>query len=227
MPASKRRYANEDVVAGQMQSMLDMFAEVPRAKKRKKNDDSDSSSSSSSSDDMFQSKAAEKKGTPLYHLARALDNMLSQAGLGGLKTWIEEEPSCQMLGPHEFRYELKDLPPFGIILLRSGKDGVCTIWPRTNAVTKFQQLRGSTPAPCWSLLRTNAHRRSHYSRVSLTVLNCECGFSATPSIAYGMIASSDCRRRACGRTYMNVCIAKICRVGHSNRQLGGEKCRML
>ena len=122
MPASKRRYANQDVVAGQMQSMVDMFAEVPRAKKRKKNDDSDSSSSSSSSDDMLQSKAAEKKGTSLFHLARALDNMLSQAGLGGLKTWIEEEPSCQMLGPHEFRYELKDLPPF--------EDHIAPVWQR-------------------------------------------------------------------------------------------------
>ena len=101
MPASKRRYASEDEVAGQMQSMLDIFAEVPRAKKRKKNDDSDSSSSSSSSDDIFQSKAAEKKGTPLYHLARALDNMLSQAGLGGLATWLEPDAPCRMLGPHE------------------------------------------------------------------------------------------------------------------------------
>ena len=122
MPASKIWYANQDVVAGQMQSMVDMFAEVPRAKKRKKNDDSDSSSSSSSSDNMLQSKAAEKKGTPLYHLARALDNMLSQAGLGGLKTWIEEKPSCQMLGPHEFRYELKDLPPF--------EDHIAPVWQR-------------------------------------------------------------------------------------------------
>ena len=61
---------------------------------------------------MLQSKAAEKKGTPLYHLARALDNMLSQAGLGGLATWIEENPPCRMLSPTEYRYEVKGLPPF-------------------------------------------------------------------------------------------------------------------
>ena len=139
MPASKRRYTIQDVVAGQMQSMVDMFAEAPRAKKRKKNDDSDSSSSSSSSDDMLQSKAAEKKGTPLYHLARSLDDMLSQAGLGGLKTWIEEKPSCQMLGPHEFRYELKDLQPF--------EDHIAPVWQRWCVHDLSTDRRGAFPPP--------------------------------------------------------------------------------
>ena len=48
----------------------------------------------------------------MYHLARALDKMLSQAGLGGLATWIEENPPCRMLSPTEYRWEAKELPPF-------------------------------------------------------------------------------------------------------------------
>ena len=38
--------------------------------------------------------------------------MLSQAGLGGLAPWIEENPPCRMLNKTEYRYEAKDLPPF-------------------------------------------------------------------------------------------------------------------
>ena len=107
MPASKRMYGCDTGVAAKMHSMKDMF-EAPQAKKRKRNVSSDSSSS----DDIHQSKETEKRGTPLYHLARALDNMLSQAGLGGLATWIEENPPCRILSPTEYRYEAKDLPPF-------------------------------------------------------------------------------------------------------------------
>ena len=107
MPASKRRYGYDKGLAAKMHSLKDMF-EAPQAKKRKR----DVSSDSSSSDDIYEAKATEKKGTTLYHLARALDNMLSQAGLGGLATWIEENPPCRMLSPTEYRYEAKDLPPF-------------------------------------------------------------------------------------------------------------------
>ena len=107
MPASKKRYGYDDGLAAKMHSLKDMF-EAPRAKKRKRNADSDSSSS----DDIYQSKETEKKGTSMYHLARALDKMLLQAGLGGLATWIEADPPCRMLSPTEYRYEVKDLPPF-------------------------------------------------------------------------------------------------------------------
>ena len=78
MPASKRRYGYDNALDAQIHSLKDLF-EAPKPKKRKMNADSDSSSS----DDIYQSKETEKKGTTLYHLARALDNMLSQAGLGG------------------------------------------------------------------------------------------------------------------------------------------------
>ena len=107
MPASKRRHGYGEGLSAQMHSLKDMF-EAPQAKKRKRNVDSDSTSS----DDIYQSKAAEKRGTTMYHLARALDKMLSQAGLGGLATWIEEDPSCRILSPTEYRYEAKGLPPF-------------------------------------------------------------------------------------------------------------------
>ena len=107
MPASKRRYGYDEGLSAQMHSLKDMF-EAPRAKKRKRNVASDSSSS----DDIYQSKETEKKGTTLYNLARALDNMLLQAGLGGLATWIEENPPCRILSRTEFRYEAKGLPPF-------------------------------------------------------------------------------------------------------------------
>ena len=94
--------------------------EAPRAKKRERERDSDSSSS----DDIFQSKEAEKKGTTQYHLCRALDNMLLHAGLGGLATWIEEDPPCRILSPTEYRYEAKNWILLRNIRLRSGKDGV-------------------------------------------------------------------------------------------------------
>ena len=48
----------------------------------------------------------------MYHLARALDKMLLQGGVGGLAAWIEEKPPCRMLSPTEYRYEAKDLAPF-------------------------------------------------------------------------------------------------------------------
>ena len=38
--------------------------------------------------------------------------MFLQAGLGGLNSWIEEDPPCRMLSPTEYRYEVKDLQPF-------------------------------------------------------------------------------------------------------------------
>ena len=77
-------------------------------KKRKRGRHSDSRSS----DDNFQSKEGDKKGTTQYHLARALHNMLLQAGLGGLARWIEENPPCRSLSRTEDRYEPKNLDRF-------------------------------------------------------------------------------------------------------------------
>ena len=117
MPASKRRYGYDDGPAAKKHSLKDMF-EAPQAKKRKRN----ASADSSSSDDIYQSKETEKKGTSIYHLARALDKMLLQAGLGGLATWIEEDPPCRMLSHTEYRYEAKDLPPF--------ENHIAEVWQR-------------------------------------------------------------------------------------------------
>ena len=83
--------------------------DAPRPKRRKRGD---ADSDSSSSDDIFQSAEADKNGTLQYHLARALDNLLLQAGLGGLASWIEEDLPCRILSPTEYRYEAKDLAPF-------------------------------------------------------------------------------------------------------------------
>ena len=107
MLASKRKYGYEDGPAAKMKS-LKICSKHRVLRKGKRERDSDSSSS----DDIFQSKEAEKKGTTQYHLCRALDNMLLQAGLGGLATWIEEDPPCRILSPTEYRYEAKDLDPF-------------------------------------------------------------------------------------------------------------------
>ena len=91
-----------------MRSLKDMI-DAPRPKRRTRGD---ADSDSSSSDDIFQSAEADKNGTLQYHLARALDNLLLQAGLGGLASWIEEDPPCRILSPTEYRYDAKDLAPF-------------------------------------------------------------------------------------------------------------------
>ena len=106
MLASKQRYGYEKTdEAPRVRSLLETF-EGPMGKR--KNEDSDSDGS----DDLRQSKVGRKKGTPMYHFARALDKMLMQAGVGGLAAWIEEEPPCMMLSPTEYRYETKVLAPF-------------------------------------------------------------------------------------------------------------------
>ena len=109
LPATKRRYPYDNSLACRITSLQDMF-EAPKPKRRKKGDDEGSDESSSG--DIFQSKEGEKRGTTQYHLARALDSMLLNAGVGGLATWREENPPCRMLSPTEFRYELTDLEPF-------------------------------------------------------------------------------------------------------------------
>ena len=159
MPASKIRYALDDGLAGKMVSLKGMF-EAPRPKRRKRKEYSDARSS----DDIFQSKEGEKKGTTQYHLARALENMLMLANVGGLATWIEENPPCRMLGTTEYRYGAKDLAPF--------ENHYAEVWQRwcveeteTHGVSKFRGKRGSPSAPCWWLLRTSVLHRSHYYRV--------------------------------------------------------------
>ena len=107
MPASKMSYDYTDEDAAKMQCLKDMF-EGPRPSKRKRKADSDSSSS----DDICQSKQASKAETTQDHLARALDSMLLNAGVGGLATWREENPSCRMLSPTEYRHVIQNCEPF-------------------------------------------------------------------------------------------------------------------
>ena len=76
---------------------------------------------------MHQSKEAEKKGTTLFHMGRAVHSMLKQADLAGLATWFEENPPCRILGPSECRYEATDLPPFENHNAEVWKNGVWRI----------------------------------------------------------------------------------------------------
>ena len=91
IPASKRRRVYEATsTTGFVRSLRDMF-ERPAPP-----GNGAVASDSEQSDAQLDKRADDKKGTSMYHIARAVDKMLMHAGLGGLKTWIDDNPQSRI-----------------------------------------------------------------------------------------------------------------------------------
>ena len=96
-----------------------------------------------------------------------------QAGVGGLATWIEEEPPCRMLSRTEYRYEVRDLAKF--------EEHDAEVWQRWCVEdTRTNKRRYEVPAS-----------RGDHIRPLLVVFADEC--SAQVSLLQGLIYGAGLR----------------------------------
>ena len=152
IPASKRRREYETSTENGFLRSLRSMIERPQARHGKTLQlDSDAS------DEIPKTIQAEKEGTSKFHLARAVDKSLILGGFGGLQSWIESNPTCRMLTPTEYRYEVKNLPPF--------EDHEAEVWQRWCVCdTSTNECRFEVPAT-----------RGDHFRPLLVAFTDECG----------------------------------------------------
>ena len=152
--------------------------------------------------------------------------MLSQAGLGGLSTWIEENPPCRMLSPTEYRYEVKDLQPF--------ENHIAEAWQRwcvgdTATGKRRFEVPATTGEHSRPLLVAFTDERS--SQVSLLQglaydaklrmwFFCDPFHRIWNDVKLGLQEAG-----LWADVYERLHCENLPR-GHSNRQLGGEKCKI-
>ena len=111
IPASKRRRVHATTYkTNYVRSLKAMLERRPQVEK---GDASSAASSDSEAPDKdLEANADNKKGTNMFYIIRAVDRMLMHGGFGGLQTWIDDIPQSTVLSRTEYRYELKNLPPF-------------------------------------------------------------------------------------------------------------------